>query len=376
MGDVLDFSSKGDMVIERTQNGLRFMAMTSTPYHCYNKNKFIRSYLQAKSIYRLPMRIDMTVTLDAPYFSVMLGDSGEIHFCSLWDDNRRIKDIIEPQDKPRFFANQMPLNTPTDIAIIYNKKSMQILINGEQRFYSIKEKYMKSALFPKLNAAGFKLRLTSGKRTEVLLHSFAVTESKNDFEIIKQDYMPVPITSNIPLPLGVKSSYENIIAALGCKPTFENIIAGLPANIRAKVIEVDSFLRSYKPLKFQRICERIGNKITYVSSKEGFSYSIRPSRDLLTHDFCWYILTNSPENWGMRKNDRLIETLKKLADEDSDFAVRIFSYTKDCVARNPDGVCHTPYKFGGKARLACHGKFEFKMKISEFDDVMRFICAI
>ena len=370
------FTPIGNILMEQKRKGLRFMAMTSPPFHCYSKHACMRSYLLAKNAYRLPMRIDMTITIDAPYFSVMLGETGRINFCSLWDDNRRIKDIAEPLNKPFFFANHMPLNTPTDITIIYNKKSMQILINGKQRYFSVKEKYMKSALFQKLNAAGFKLWLTGGKRTEVLLHSFTVTESENEFEIIKQEFMPDPITSNIPLPLGVKLTRENILASLGGKLTFEDIIAGLPADIHAKVIEVDSFLRLYKPLKFQRIFERNGNKITYVASKEGFSYSIRPSRNLLTHDFCWYILTNSQENWGKRISNRMIETLEKLAGEDPEFAARIISYTKDCVDYSPKGICHTPYKFRGKARLACHGKIEFKMELSEFDDVMRFISAI
>ena len=101
----------------------------------------------------------------------------------MWDDSRRIEDIAGPpaEGKGMYFANQIPLNTPVDITIIYNLKSMQILVNGEQRYYSVKERYMKSPTFPEINAAGFPLRLTCLKRTEVMIHSFAVAESETDF---------------------------------------------------------------------------------------------------------------------------------------------------------------------------------------------------
>ena len=332
---------------------------------------------KADGLLRLPLRIDLKVTLDAPGFCLMLGDNGRISFCTDWDSGKRISDLAEPSRKiVSPFANHFPLNAPTHITIIYNLKSMQILINGEQRYYSTKEKYMKSALFPELNAAGFTLRLTGDKRTDVMLHSIEVTESDIDFKIAQQEHMPDPIASNIPVPAGVKPSYENIVATLGRKPTFEDVIAGLPVDIRAKVIEVDTFLRSYKPLKFRRTIERNGNKISYVAADEGFSYHIRPSRDLLTHDFCWYILTNSRENWGKRKGNRLVETLDKLSADDPAFAARIFSYSRDCLGCFPKCACQTLYTFEGKKRLTCHGSFRFKASLSEFDDVMQFIKAI
>ena len=374
---MLKFTPKGNVIMEPLQDGLRFTVTTSQPHDFGYKGVSVRSAIEAEGLYRLPLKIDLTVSLETPGFCILLGKHGRIPLCTDWDTGRRVTDLAEPDGKIILpFANHFPLNTPTDITVIYNLKSMQILINGEQRYYSTKEKYMKSALFPELNAGGFNLRLTGNKRTNVLLHSITVTESGNDFEITKQEYMPDPITSNIPVPAGVKASYENIIATLGRKPTFEDIIAGLPADIHAKVVEIDAFLRSYKPLKFRRTLEKYGNKISYVASGEGFSYHIRPSRDLLTHDFCWYMLTNSRENWGKRKGDRLVETLEKLAADDPAFANRIFSYTKDCVGCYPHCVCLSPYTFGGKKRFACHGKFDFKGIASEFDDVMRFVRAI
>lgn len=248
----INFECKGSTLMKTMDNGLWFTVTSSPPHNFRHKNAVVRSYLEAESLYRLPLRIDMTVSLDAPGFCVLLGDSGRIHFCSTWNDNRRIEDIAGPpmDGKSMFFANQMPLNTPIEITIIYNLKSMQVLINGEQRYYSVKERYMKSSAFPELNAAGFPLRLSCNKRTEVVVHSFVVTESGTDFEIITQEFMPGPVMCNIALRPGDKPNYENIVTALGGKPAFDAMIAGLPDDIRAKVIEIDGYLRSYKPLKF------------------------------------------------------------------------------------------------------------------------------
>lgn len=335
------------------ESGCLWFTVETTPpqnYRC--RNTAVHSYLEAEGGYRFPLRIDMTVSLDAPGFCVLFGDTGRINFCSTWDDNRRIADISEPpvEGKPRFFANQMPLNTSTDISVICNRKSMQILINGEQRYHSTKEKYMKSPAFPELNDAGFPLRLSCLKRTGVTVHSCTVTESETDFEIVKQEYMPEPVLRNIPLFPGEK-------------PAFDAMIAWLPEEIRMKVIEMDGFLLSYKPIKFRRTLEKNGNKIYYNASTTGASYTIYLSRDMLTHT--------------LRIPTGFEAMLDRLSVEDAVFAQRIFSYLRDCSGcYGPGCGARTPYTFYGKLRQACHGKIEFKMAASEFDDVMRLIRAI
>lgn len=346
------FKCKGGAKMEKCGNDLWFTVDKAPPQNYRCRNTTVHSYLEAEGSYRFPLRIDMSVSVDAPSFCVMFGDTGRLNFCSAWDDNRRIADISEPpvEGKPRFFANQMELNTPTEITVICNLKSMQILVNGEQRYYSIKEKYMKSPNFPGLNAAGFPLRLSCLKRTVVTVHSFVVTESETDFEIIKQEEMPEPVLRNIPLLPGEK-------------PGFDDMIANLPEEIRLKVMEMDGFLRSYKPMKFRRTLEKNGNKIYYNASKAGVSYTIYLSRELLTHT--------------LRVPNGFEAMLERLWAEDAAFADRVFSYLRDCVGcYGPGCGARTPHTFQGKTKQSCHGRIDFKMKISEFDDVARLIRAI
>ena len=356
------FIPQGRIDMEQMPNNLRFSVMSTIPEYYNKENIVCCNYLEAESVYRLPLRIDMTVCLDAPVFFVMLG-SGRVAFATTWNINRRIEDIAEPHYKPFFFADHFTLNVPAEISIIYNLKSMQILINGEQRYYSTKEKYMKSARFSELNAVGFPLRLSARKRTEVTLYQFKVTESETDFEITKQESMPKPITSNIYLP---KSE----------KPTFNAVIVGLPDDIRAKIIEIDSFLRSYKPVKFRRSIEKNGNKITYLASDDGISYIIKPSRYVMYHTLGAYLLWNKKSNLGEHNAAPLENALSQLAKTDPGFVARILSYANDCIDCNPNCLCRVNYKVQEKTQSVCHGKIEFKMVVSEFDDVIRLIQAI
>lgn len=378
-GAAIRFTPHGHVQMKETDGGTWFTTTYAQPFNFGHKSAVVRSYLEAEGLYRLPLRIDATISLTAPGLCVLLGERGKIDFCSTWDGNQRIVDIVDPPAKFTFngFANQMPLNAPVKITIIYNLKSMQILIDGEQRYYSVKERYMKYPAFSDLNAAGFSLRLACHKRTEVLIHSFDVAQSEADFTIEPQTGMPDPIITNIPLRPGDKPSYENIVAALGHKPTFDSMIACLPGDIRAKVVEVDAYLRAYKPLKFKRTLEKNGNKITYVASEAGVSYAIYLSRNMLTHSIQWYILTNSRENWGKRIANDLVRTLERLAEKDEAFADRMYAYLRDCVGcYGPDCGARSPYTYKGKKKQTCHGKIEFQMTLSEFDDALRFIGAI
>ena len=359
---MLTFTPKGNINLVQTPDDLQFTVLPSIPEQYHNVNFICSHYLEAEKLYHLPLQIDMTISLDAPMFFVMLG-SGRISFASAWNINRRIEDIAEPHYKPLVFADQFPLNIPTEISIIYNLKSMQILINGEQRYYSEKEKYMKSARFPELNAAGFTLRLSASKRTEVTIHQFSVTESDTDFEITKQDSMPEPITGNIQLEKGEK-------------PTFEATIAGLPGDIQNKINEIDAFLRSYKPIKFKRSIEKHGNKITYLASNAGVSYMILPSRNVMRHIFGAYLLWNSRENLGKHNALPFENALNQLAQTDPGFTARVLTYVNECTKCHEKCLCCVYYNVQGKTHPVCHGKFEFKMAVSEFDDVMQLIQAI
>jgi len=359
---MLTFIPKGNVKMEQTPDRLWFTVTSAIPGHFHKESAVCRHYLEAESVYRLPLRIEMTVSLDAPVFHVMFG-SGRITFVATWNINRRIEDIVEPHYRPVFYADHFPLNTPIKISVIYNLKSMQILINGEERYYSTKEKYMKSVRFNELNTAGLPLRLSACKRTEVTICQLEVTENETDFEITNRDSTPEPIRGNIDLPKNEK-------------PTFDVVIAGLPDDIRAKIVETDDFLRTYKPVKFRRIMEKNGNKITYLASAAGVSYMIMPSGDVMRHSFGSYLQWNEKDNLGKRDAAPLEIALNQLAEDDPDFVARILSYKNDCTGCRPKCVCRVDYKVQGKIYSACHGKIDFKMAISEFDDVMRIIRAI
>lgn len=76
-----------------------------------------------------------------------------------------------------------------------------------------------------------------------------------------------------------------------------------------------------------------------------------------------------------RKADMMEETLEKLAETSPEFAVRMFSNLTECIACCPC-IVKTLYKFNGKKKLACHGIMEFKMCVSDFEDVRTFINTI
>jgi len=61
------------------------------------------------------------------------------------------------------------------------------------------------------------------------------------------------------------------------KPKFDEVISNLPEDFRNEIIETDRFLKSLRPLKFKRMLDKYGNKITYVASDFGISYAFNIS---------------------------------------------------------------------------------------------------
>ena len=315
-------------------------------------------YAEVPGRYRLPLRIDVTAKIDAPSFYLMLGEGHAnfgIHF-----DNRRLDDICEPQNKINHFNSRIPMNEYVDITLIYDLKEMQIKINGEERYYSKREKYMKSPLFQGMNEKGFPFRISCVKRTNLEIRSIRITEYDETAGIIHihdpKDDEFVPPTE---------------------KPTFTNCLSGLPDDLRAAVNDIDDWLQKLRPMKFKRQVDKNGVKITYVASEQGFSYAIHISGDVLYHTLQWYILTQGkPETWG-RKADRMEDTLHYLAQTDSDFAQRMFHNLYECVGGYGSGcLAKTPYTLVDETVISCHGKMFFNMNLAEFNDVKRFIGAV
>lgn len=283
---------------------------------------------------------------------------GHINFGTLWSDNRRIDDIATPARKTIHYHNHIDMNESTCISLLYDLKEMQIMIDGEERYYSKKERYMKSPVFNEMNEEGFELKIACDKLANLCIKSVSITEYNDTCGIFH---------AGVKLPVAIT---KNEVIAPGEKPVFEKCISLLPAYIQSEVVKTDEYLKS---LKFRRQVEKNGNKITYVASKYWLSYAIYLSNDVFDHSLQWYIITNGkPETWH-RKADMMEETLNRLDNISPDFTERMFYNLDDCVGCYENCLAKTEYRLREKHKMVCHGKLKFRMSASGFEDVRAFI---
>lgn len=362
--ELTSFIQKGQTECDNKDNILHVLTKHSIPTQRFDAEHLsIDSYIYLPQKYKLPLRIDMTAKIDAPGFYILLG-KGHINFGTLWSDNRRMDDIVAPTRKTMFFHNHINMNEYAEISIIYDLKEMQILINSEERYYSKKEKYMKSPAFIEMNKEGFEIKIACDKLVNLYIKSFSVTECENGFNILHNgDPLPAAIMKNETIKPGVA-------------PSLEKCISLLPAEIQSEIIKIDEYLKSLRPLKFKRQLEKNGNKITYVASEYGVSYAIYLSNDVFDHSLQWYLITNGkPETWH-RKANRMEDTLGGLADKSQEFAERMFNNLYDCVGCYQNCLARTQYRFRNKNKVACHGKLKFKMSTTGFEEVRAFVDEI
>jgi hypothetical protein len=297
----------------------------------------INSFIQIPKKIKLPSRIDIRVKMDAPSMYLILG-KGHITFGTTFLDNRRIGDIVEPNVKATSaFNNKLEMNKYYDLSIIYDLKFMQILINGEERFFSKKEKYIKSPVFNELNRKGFELKIAGSKQNCLVISSITVTEFDNDELINLRSRENTDNKNDVCLGIDKK-----------VKSDFDECISGLSLDLQKEIKELNDYLINNKNLKVKRKIE--GNnqacKINYVSS-HGFSYAIHVSENIMDHFFWWYMVSNYKyENKYMgRKNDLTAETLKKVAETSPDIAEKLFTYFYECNGCGP-GICQgTTYEY-------------------------------
>lgn len=361
--DISSLLLKGHVITEIKNEMLHITVTQRLSTNFDKEDMYVNSYVYVPSTFKLPLRIDLAIKIDSPGLFMLFGN-GHLNFGTPWSDNRRIDDIIEPNFKPRFFHNHIPMDEFVDISVIYDFKVMQVLVNGEERFYSEKEKYMKSKLLKDYNSTGFPLKITCTKRANLIIKSLSITEYDEIGQLLHKDIsLPKPITTN---------------EAVGTeqKPKFESCISLLPKEIHEEILKTDSFLRLLKPMKFKRQLEKYGNKITYLASEHGFSYALYPSNDVMYHSLSWYIITSSKPEFWHRKADMMEATLNKLAKTSPELADRMFLNLKECIACCCRCAVKTLYEFNGKKKLACHGGMEFKMCVSDFEDSRAFINAI
>lgn len=362
--ELASFQPKGQVVCERKDNMLYLTTTREIPTERFDvEHLSINSYIYLPNKYKLPLKINMTVKIDAPGLYILLG-KGHINFGTPWSDNRRMDDIAAPARKTMHYHNHMNMNEFTDITMSYDLKEMQITIDGEERYYSKKERYMKSPLFGEMNKEGFEVKIACDKLTNLCIKTFSITEYEDSCGIIHSgEELPAAIT-------------KNDTVAPGEKPVFEKCIALLPEHIQSEIFKTDEYLKSLKSLKFKRQIEKNGNKITYVASDYGFSYAIYLSNDIFDHSLQWYLITSGkPETWH-RKADMMVEVLDRLTDTTPDFAERMFYNLDDCVGCYKNCLARTQYRFHEKTKTACHGKLKFTMNTSGFEDVRAFVAGI
>ncbi len=355
--DLYSMASTGSVKTE-IQEGILSMTTTRAIHDVgFNiRRDKISSYLTIPGKYHLPLKIDMSFHIDTPEVLLLMG-MGHISIGSPWMENRRIEDISEPMGKPKMFDNRIPFNEIIDVSVILGIKEMQILINGEERYYSKRERYMKSQYFEEQNIAGFTFGITCTKRAKLDIHSIIITE---------YEQTSIPIEHNP----SEKQLDKNIMVQE--KPSFDVCIENLPNEIKKEIIDTDMFLKSLKGLKFKRIIEKHGNKITYVESTQGVSYALYLSDNVMHHSIQFYIVTNSrPEQWHRVKNP-LDELLEKMEDVNPDLAKRIFYNLNECIGCGDNCLAKTVYTFQSERKVSCHGNICFKMCISDFQDVREF----
>lgn len=362
--DLARFLPKGQVVCEYKDNMLYMTTDRAIPTHRFDAEHLsINSFIYLPDKYKFPLRIHMTVKIDAPGLYILLG-KGHVNFGTLWSDNRRMDDIAAPARKTMQYHNHINMNEFTDISLFYDLNEMQIMIDDEERYYSKKERYMKSPIFSEMNEDGFELKIACDKLVNLCIKSLSITEYEDSCGIIHSgSELPAAIT-------------KNEVIANGEKPSFEKCISLLPEHIQSEIFKTDEYLKSLKLLKFKRQIEKNGNKITYLASDYGFSYILYLSNDIFDHSLQWYIITNGkPETWH-RKADMMVETLDRLANTSPDFAERMFYNLDDCVGCCNNCLGKTQYRFHEKHKTVCHGKLRFRMNADGFEDVRAFVEGI
>ncbi len=353
-----DLQPVGNIKTEMLENEILSITTTRAIHSVgYNiKRDRIISYMRIPGKFRLPMRIDIECSIDMPEILLFIG-LGHVTIGSPWMENRRIEDISEQRGKPLIYDNHIPYNEFVGISIIYNLKEMQILINGEERYYSTKERYMKSKDFPEQNESGFELGITCTKRAKLDIRSINVTEYEDK----------VPLTH-----IETENKEPDRSFQATQKHTFDSCIENLPPDIKEEIIKTDKFLKSLNNLKFKRIIEKHGNKITYVESNIGISYAIYLSGNIMHHSIQYYVISNcKPEFWHRKTND-MEAVLNEIEKTSPHLAERIFYNLNECVGCGPNCLSKTPYTYKSQKKVSCHGMTFFKMCIPDFEDIRDF----
>ena len=152
--------------------------------------------------------------------------------------------------------------------------------------------------------------------------------------------------------------------------SFQNMLDVIPKELQSDIIEMDTFLKSLRPLKFKRTVDK--RKINYVSSDYGVSYAILPLDTDPAQHFGWYYLNDKVTKTWYRKTDYLIETLEAIEGNDQQSAQRIFDGINECKICKGKPCSAISYVYKGVEKLACYGRVVIRLESDDFDDTKNF----
>ena len=354
--DFNSFQTTSGVIAKKRSNGF-FLSATNDIRRGFLPVRPLTSCITMPKRFCLPLKVCMMINMPQPGLHLMLGE-GHLSF-GTQSDNRSISDIVEPDNKkPKHFDNRADLSKDIDITVLYGLKFMQIVIDGETRFFSKKEKYMRSSLFANINEAGFELSLGTDKFAEVVIKQMTVEEYDIEPDVI-------PINNEI-------DKIGPHFIRRGVKADFEACIALLAPALQEEIIKTDQFLLSEKKLKIKRKIEgdQLGCKVTYTSSVHGFSYALRINEQLMKHYYWWYMLSNYKfeGKYMGRKNDLTNLTLKSVYDLSPEIADRLVNYYGKCNGCAQTCAVKTVYELNGKKFVSCHGQMHMNMNLQTFSD--------
>ena len=354
--DFNSYQSANNVIAEKRNAGL-FLSATKCVRVYYLPTKPLSSCITIPKKFCLPLKICMTLNMPQPGLHLLLGE-GHISFGTM-SDNRSLSDIVEPDNKkPKYFDNRTNLSKDIEIMVLYGLKFMQIVIDGQTRFFSKKEKYMRSGLFASMNKAGFELNLGTDKFAEVLIKNMTIEEYD-----IEPD--AIPINNEI----GEVSIH---FIRRGVKASFEECISLLAPALQGEIIETDQFLLNEKELKIKRKIEgdQLGCKITYISSVHGFSYALRINEHLMAHSYWWYMVSSYKYEGKFmgRKNDLTNLTLQRVYELSPTIAGRLVGYYGKCTGCSQSCAVKTTYELNNKRFVSCHGQMHMNMNLQTFAD--------
>lgn len=338
-------------------------SITSIAYNLVG-NSYKRHYLELPERAHIPFTLTMRLKLVGEGLILLIGDGHILFNCP---SNRSVEDPVKPSGKVfadgHLFDSRLPLNQFTTVTISFGMKEMQVSVDGREAFYTEKLPYMRAKELPEVSEGGVKIGFEIAKLSKLYVSDIELTELKADEPLAR----PEPYCS---AEYAVDMGYDIEVSG---KPAFEGFISRFRDAVKDEIIKTDAVFKSLKTLKFKRTVDPRGNKLTYTASDYGVSYIIRCANGVAWQSFSFYVVTAGPAATWHRKADYMEEVLQEIGSTNPALAERIFNALNDCVGcYGSRCIVKTPYSYGGKCKLACHGVVMLQLCHEDFEDVRDF----